>query len=56
MDHGRIIKWTHHIVFLTLAGMEQVVEGNRKNDLKEGKQEFCVSSLAKFDYSLYFYF
>ena len=34
--HGRIIKWTQHIGFLTLAGMEQVVEGNHGNDLKEG--------------------
>ena len=30
------IKWTQHIGFLTLAGMEQVVEGNLGNDLKEG--------------------
>ena len=34
--HGRIIKWTQHIGFLTLAGMERVVEGNRGSDLKEG--------------------
>ena len=33
--HGRIIKWTQHIDFLTLAGMEGVVEGNHGNDLKE---------------------
>ena len=26
--HGRIIKWTQHIAFLTLAGMALVVEGN----------------------------
>ena len=34
--HGRIIKWAQHIGFLTLAGMERVVEGNHGNDLKEG--------------------
>ena len=34
--HGRIIKWTQYIGFLTLAGMERVVEGNHGNDLKEG--------------------
>ena len=34
--HGRIIKWTQHIGFLTLAGMKQVVEGNHGNNLKEG--------------------
>ena len=33
---GRIIKWTQHIGFLTLAGMERIVEGNHGNDLKEG--------------------
>ena len=40
--HGRIIKWTQHIGFLRLAGMERVVEGNRGNNLKEGQQDFCV--------------
>ena len=35
-EHGRIIKWTQNIGFLTLAGMERVVEGNHGNDLKEG--------------------
>ena len=34
--HGRIIKWTQHIDFLTLAGIERVVEGNHGNDFKEG--------------------
>ena len=34
--HGRIIKWTQHIGFLTLTGMERVVEGNHRNHLKEG--------------------
>ena len=34
--HGRIIKWTQHIGYLTLAGMERIVEGNHENDLKEG--------------------
>ena len=33
--HGRIIKWTQHIGFLTLAEMVQVVEGNHGNDSKE---------------------
>ena len=40
--HGRIIKWTQHIGFLTLAGMDTVIEGNHGNYLKEGQQEFCV--------------
>ena len=35
-NHGRIIKWTQHIGFLTLAGMERVVEGNHGNDSKKG--------------------
>ena len=34
--HEHIIKWTQHIGFLTLAGMEKVSEGNHENDLKEG--------------------
>ena len=34
--YGRIIKWTQHISFLTLAGMERVVERNHGNGLKEG--------------------
>ena len=33
---GRIIKWTQHIGFLTLAGIAPVVEGNHGNDSKEG--------------------
>ena len=41
INHGRITKWTQHISFLTLAGMERVVEGNHGNDSK-GLQEFCV--------------
>ena len=40
--HERIIKWTQRIGFLTLAEMAPVVKGNHGNDLKEGKQEFCV--------------
>ena len=36
LNHGRIIKWTHHIGFLTLAEMAQVVEGIHGNDSKEG--------------------
>ena len=35
-NQGRIIKWSQHIVFLTLAEMERVIEGNHGNDLKEG--------------------
>ena len=35
LDHGRIIKWTQHIGFLTLAEITQVVEGNHGNDSKE---------------------
>ena len=26
-NHGRVIKWTWHIGFLTLVGMDPVVEG-----------------------------
>ena len=33
--HGRIIKWTQHMDFLTLAGMALVLEGDCGNDLKE---------------------
>ena len=54
--HGRITKWTQHIGFLTLAGIEGVVEGNHGNDLKEVARILCSSSLTKSDYSLYFYF
>ena len=57
VNHGRIIKWTQHIGFLTLAGMARVIEGNHGNDSKKGYQEYCISCrLAKFDYSLHFYF
>ena len=56
-NHGRIIKWTQHIGFLTLAVMERVVEGNHGNDSKRrASRILCLSSLAKFDYSLHFYF
>ena len=55
--HERIIKWTQLIGFLTLPGMERVVERNHGNDLKEGfARILSLSCLAKFDYSLYFYF
>ena len=55
--HGRIIKWTQHIGFLTLAGMERVVEGNHGNNSKRRiARILCLSSLARFDYRLYFYF
>ena len=32
--HGRIIKWTQHIGFLTLTEIAQVIEGNHVNDSK----------------------
>ena len=32
--HGRIIKWTQHIGFLTLNEIAQVVEGNNGNKSK----------------------
>ena len=32
---GRIIKWTYHTGFLTLAGMDPIAEGNHGNDSKE---------------------
>ena len=35
-EHGRIIKWTQHIGFLTLAGTAPFVEGNHGNDSKKG--------------------
>ena len=34
LGHGRIIKWTQQIGFLTLAGMARVVKGNHGNDSK----------------------
>ena len=34
--HGRIIKWTQHTGFLTLAEIAQVVEYNHGIDSKEG--------------------
>ena len=34
--HGRIIKWTQHIRFLTLAGTAPVVGGNHGKDSKVG--------------------
>ena len=33
-DHGRIIKWTQHTGFLTLAGKALIVEGDHRNDSK----------------------
>ena len=37
--------------------MARVVEGNHENDSKKWVARIlCLSSLAKFDYSLYFYF
>ena len=36
--HGRIIKWTQYIGFLTLAEIAQVIEGNHGNDSKEGSK------------------
>ena len=48
LTHGRIIKWTQHIRFLTLAGMARVVEGNHGNDTKRRiARILCLSSLAK---------
>ena len=41
-DHKHIIKWTRHIGFLTLAGMDPVVEGNHGKNSKRREQEFCV--------------
>ena len=56
-DHKHIIKWTRHIGFLTLAGMARVEEGNHGNYSKRKVARIlCFSSLAKFDYSLHFYF
>ena len=54
--HG-LIKWTQHIGFLTLARMARFVEGNHGNDFKRSVARIqCLSSLAKFDYSLHFNF
>ena len=42
--------------FLTLAKMDPVVEGNHgKNSERRVGRILCLSSLAKFDCSLYFY-
>ena len=55
--HRRIIKWTQHIDFLTLAGITRAVERNYGNNSKRRVARIlCLSSLAKFDYSLHFYF
>ena len=44
-------------IFLTLTGMARVVEGNRGNDSKRRVARILyLSSLAKFDYCLHFYF
>ena len=57
INHGRIIKWTQHISFLKLAGMAPVLEGNHGYDSKRKVARIlCLFSLAKFDYSLHFYF
>ena len=57
LGYGRIIKWTKHIGFLTLAGMAPVVEGNHGNDFKRRVARIlCLSSLVKFDDSVHFYF
>ena len=57
LSHGRIIKWIQHIGFLTLAGMARVLEGNYGNNSKRKVARIlCLSSLAKFIYSLHFYF
>ena len=42
-----------NIGFLTLAGMDPVVEGNHVND---SKRRQAYRSLVKFDLSLHFYF
>ena len=43
--------------FLTLAGMDPVVEGNHwKNFKRRLARILCLSDLVKFGYSLYFYF
>ena len=56
-QYGRIIKWTYHVGFLTLAGTDPVVEGNHgKNSKRKVARILCLSSLAKFGYSLHFYF
>ena len=45
-----------HIGFLTLAGMDPVVEGNHgENSKRRVARILCLSSLEKFNYSLYFY-
>ena len=43
-SHGRFIKWTQHIGFLTLAGMEPVIEGNHgKNSKRRVTRILCLS-------------
>ena len=42
--HGRSIKWTYHIGFLTLAGMDPVIEGNHgKNSKRRVTRILCLS-------------
>ena len=43
-SHGRSIKWTLHIGFLTLAGMDSIIEGNHgKNSKKRVTRILCLS-------------
>ena len=47
-NHGRIIKWTHYIGFLTLAWMARVIEGNHGNDSKRRvARNRCLSQFGE---------
>ena len=51
--HGRIIKWTQQIGFLTLVETSPAVELNHGNDSIKSLQEFCIyRNSVKFHQSL----
>ena len=46
-----------HRGYFEFVGMDPIVEGNHGKNSKRRLQDFCVNRrLAKFDYSLHFYF
>ena len=56
--HGRIIKWTQHTGFLTIAGMARVVERNHGNDSKRlgSKSSVFIAVWRNLIIGLHFYF
>ena len=48
ISYGRVIKWTQHIGFLTLAGIARVVEGNHGSDSKRRVARIlCLSQFGE---------